>query len=86
MFSTFINTFFFIVYFSVVLLSSYLLHWICALYLKMCAVAIDLIVHHIRDTILQPNGHLNNSINHNYSFHNGLKTNGANGVLDEEDF
>lgn len=58
----------------------------CALVLKMCAVAIDLIVHHIRDTILQPNGYLNNSINHNYNFHNGLKTNGANGVLDEEDY
>lgn len=58
----------------------------CALILKMCAVAIDLIVHHIRDKILQPIGYLNNSINHNYNIHNGLKTNGANGVLDEEDY
>lgn len=45
---------------------------------KKPAVAIELIVHHIRDTILQPKGYARtqNSHDHNTNNHSEIKLNG----------
>lgn len=43
-------------------------------------VAIDLIVHHIRDTILQPNGSLRNHIHNHNNYINNNSNNHKNGL------